>query len=332
MSEKKQIGLRSISSARQDRERGKQSRITGPVWLAAGGAVLLTVALSWIFSDRTIANAKEELLMQQRAAVATVGKDWYPVRDRIEKITLEAAGPYKGDFVDPEARKWDFRSAPGLYLRIRLSDAKDAKSLRERAKDSVRDSFTGCLLREPNAALARGEADAGFGPDQPWNLRQAYASTRVLTDEWVAEAKDASDKLRLRVFEQQYERAKRDEIPLAIDIIERAQFYLLVLDEDVPEAKDFVSDAGVVNEETIQQVAHPARVGIVNMKTGAELVRLRKTSEAGFVFAGGREVVDPEVRAAMRRQVNNCQLAQDVWASIRPTAEKDAGAADGVNK
>lgn len=326
MSDKKQIGLKAVTSSRADRERSKTGKVTGPVWLAAGGAVVLTLVASYAFSDRSLEKARDELLAQQRAAVATVGKEWFPVREKLEKLTLDAAGPYKGDLVDPEARTWDFRALPGLYLRVRVEDAKDAKTLRERAKDSLRDGFTGCLLREPNAALARGEADAGFGPDQPWNLRQAYASTRVLTDEWVADVKEAGDALRLRVFEQQYDKAKATEIPLAIEIIKRAQFYLLVLDEDVPEAKDYAGDAGTITEEALQQVGHPARVHVVNLKTGAELVRLRKTSEASFVFAGDRAVADPEVRAAMRRQVNNCALAQDVWASIRPAADAAPGA------
>jgi hypothetical protein len=332
VSEKRQIGLKSIATAREDRQRNKHSRVTGPVWLSAGGAIVVTLIVAWLFSDRSLAKEKEQLLMQQRAAVATVGKEWYPVRDKLEAMTLAAAGPYKGDLIDPEARKWDFRSLPGLYLRLRLEEAKDVKSLREHAKDSLRDGFTGCLLRESNPALAHGEADAGYGPDQPWNLRQAYASTRVLNDEWTDDVKEAADNLRLRVFEQQYDKAKREEIPLAIDIVKRAQFFLLVLDEDVPEAKDYVGEAGGITEEALQQVGHPARVIIVNMKTGAEMVRIRTTSEAGFVFAGGGTVQDPEVRAAMRRQVNNCALANDIWAAIRPPPSaapkpiEDAGA------
>jgi hypothetical protein len=333
VSDKKQIGLKAVSSARVERDRSKHGKVTGPVWLAAGGAVVLTLVLSWALSDRSLSNARDELLAQQRAAVATVGKEWYPLRDKLEKVTLEAAGAYKGDQVAPEARTWDFRGQPGLYLRLRTVDAKDTKSLRERARESVRDGFTTCLLRDVNAG-AKADADAGWGPDQPWNLRQAYASTRVLSDEWVSDVREASDNLRLRVFEQQYAKAKREEIPLAIEIVKRAQFFLLVLDEDVPEAKEYADDAGLITEEALQQVGHPARVHVFDVKTGEELVRLRKTSEAGFVFTGDRAVGDPEVRAAMRRQVNNCALAQDVWSSIRPAAEKatpgasDAGAVD----
>ena len=55
--------------------------------------------------------------------------------------------------------------------------------------------------------------------------------------------RDADDDLRLRVFVEQYDKAIREEIPLAIDVVKRAQFFLLVLDEDVPEAAAF-ADGG----------------------------------------------------------------------------------------
>jgi hypothetical protein len=317
--EKRQLGLKAVTDARTERKRSKLGRISGKVWLAGGAGVLLTVVLAYFLSDRSLAKAKEDLLAQQRAAVVTVGKEWFPLRDRIEKVTLDAArGDFQGDFVDPSAKTWDFRSVPGIYLRMRVADAKDVASLRDKARDSVKDAFTGCLLRESNPALLRGDPDATTAPEQPWNLRQAYTSTRVLTPEWEREVKDAGDELRLRVFEQQYDKARREEIPLAIEIVKRAQFFLLVLDEDVHAAKEYAGDAGVITEEALQQVAHPARVHIVDLAKGKELVRVRRTGEAGFVFAGEKQVFDPEVRAAMRRQVNNCALAHEVWGAIRP--------------
>jgi hypothetical protein len=333
MAEKRELGLKAVHSARAERGKSKYGKISGPVWLVAGGAVIVTLILAYTLSDRTLQTEKDEILSQQRAAVATVGAEWFPLRDKIEKITLDAASHFEGDKVDPEAAKMDFRSLPGIYLRLRADEAKDVESLRKHARDSVKDAFTGCLLREPNAALARGEADAGTAPDQPWNLRQAYTSTRILTDDWAKEVKASEDKDRLRVFRQQYEKAKRDEIPLAIDIIKRAQFYLLVLDEDVPEARELSGDAGTITEEGLQQVPHPARVTIVNLRTGAEIARVRRTAEADFQFVGEQAVRDPEVRAAMKRQVNNCALAQSVWSAIRPSvaatdtpAAPDAGA------
>lgn len=332
MAEKRELGLKAVHSARAERSKSKYGRISGPVWLVAGGAVVVTLIIAWFASDRTLSHEKDEILSQQRAAVSTVGAEWFPLRDKIEKITLDAAARFEGDKVDVEAAKMDFRSVPGIYLRLRVADANNAEALRKHAADSVKDAFTGCLLREPNAALARGDADAGVGPDQPWNLRQAYASTRVLTDEWAAEVKASEDKNRLRVFQQQYDKAKRDQIPLAIDIIKRAQFFLLVLDEDVPEAVELSGDAGTITQDALQQVPHPARVHIVNLRTGAEIARVRRTADADFHFVGEQAVRDPEVRAAMKRQVNNCALAQAVWGAIRPatggTPDTDAGAAN----
>jgi hypothetical protein len=331
VAEKRELGLKAVHSARAERRNSKYGKIPGSVWLVAGGAVVVTLVLAYLLSDRTLSTEKDEILSQQRAAVSTVGAEWFPLRDKLEKITMDAAAKFDGDKVDLDAAKMDFRSSPGIYLRLRVDEARTADSLRTHAKDSVKDAFTGCLLREPNVALARGDSDAGVGPDQPWNLRQAYASTRILTDDWAGEVKASVDKDRLRVFKQQYDKAKRDEIPLAIDIIKRAQFFLLVLDEDVPEARELSGDAGTITEEALQQVPHPARVLIVNLRTGAEIARLRKTAEADFHFVGEQAVRDPEIRAAMKRQVNNCALAQQVWSSLRPSAPSadtatDAGA------
>lgn len=318
MAEKRDIGLKAIRGAQEDRRRGKAARITGPVWLATGGAILLAVLVSWALSGRALGKAKNELLAQQRAAVKTVGAEWAPLRDKLEAITTEAAGAYPGDLVLPEAKTWDFRTAPGLYLRLRVDDAKTPEAIRKNAQNSLRDGFTACLLRHEGGrigALARGEEDAGSGAhDQPWNLRQAYAATRVLGEPWAKEVEEAGDDLRLRVFEEQYEKAKKEEIPLAIDIVKRAKVFLLLLDEDVPEAKEVQGDAGVT--EALQQVPHPVRVVITNLETGKIVARLRKTAAGEFVVAGERAVTDPDVRAAMKRQVNNCALAQDVQTTL----------------
>lgn len=252
---------------------------------------------------------------------ATVGAEWAPLRDRLEKYVLAKSGDFEGEQVLPAAKSWNARTQPGLYLRLRVADVKTAESIRHAAADSARDAFTGCLLKTDNAALARGEADAAAFPDQPWNLRQAYASTRILAPEWVGEVKDAEDLLRLRVFEQQYDKAEREEIPRAIDIIKKAEFFLLVLDEPADDpiaaAAARSDDAGVdTAEEQIQLVAHWARVYVLDLQKDVELLRTRQHADGQFVFAGGRPVTDPETLDAMKRQVNNCALAQAVHGAI----------------
>jgi hypothetical protein len=320
-------GLRSIADARDARKASrinKFNRPTAATWGLLAGGVVGAFLLYWYFAGRQVTTAKDALLAQQRAASVTVGAEWAPLRDKIEELTLDAAGPYAGDLVAPGVDKWDFRAMPGLYLRLRAVHAKDAASMRKAASDSVKDAFVACLFRYQHPA-SKGEVDAGAFPDQPWNLRQAYQATRVLDDAWVAQVKAADDTMRLRVFEQQYEKAKRDEIPLAVDVVKRAQFYLFILDEDVPEAAA-LADGGPVTEEHLQLVAHPARVNVVNLKTGDVVARVRRTGDASFVFAGERAVTDPDVRQAMQRQVNNCSLAQQFWGAVRPSASPDGDA------
>lgn len=333
------IGLKAVRDIRVDRERSKHGRISGKAWLFGVGTVVAVVAGAIVFRDRSLEAQKEELLSKQRAAQTTLGAEWHPLRDTLEKLTLEnARGEFRGDHVDPELAHWDFRSLPGIYFRMRTEDAKDVTSLRKAAKDSGRDSFVGCLMRQNNPstmAFARGETDAGPGwQDQPWNLRLAYEATHVLDEEWVNDVKEAEDEIHLRVFVQQYEKEKDQEIPLAVDIVKRAQFFLLALDEDVPEAKEMAPDAGrnagKVTEQNLQQFRHPTRVHLFKLTHGGatpevkEVLRLRREAEADYVFAGEHTLRDPYTVAAVKRQVNNCALAQSVWAAIRP-GEGDAG-------
>jgi hypothetical protein len=329
------IGLKAIREARIERRHTKVPRMSGATWLAALGFVGVVVVGAWQYRDRSLDNQKAELLAKQRAALTTVGAEWNPIRDALEKLTLDGASSFKGDFVDPEIARWDFRSLPGIYLRMRVEDAKDVQALRKNAKESGRDSFVGCLLRENNpsmAALARGEGDAGADSgwkDQPWNLRLAYRATRILSDEWVSEVKNAEDEIHLRVFVQQYEKSKDEEIPLAIDIVKKAQFFLVALDEDVPEAKELAPDAGrnagKITEHELEQVPHSVRVHLLKLGgTPREMVRLRLDADGDFRFAGGTPIRDPYTLSAMKRQVNNCALAQNVWAAIRPGPTADA--------
>lgn len=317
----REVGLKSIRDAKGNRERA-QSRVTPQHMLFVLLSAVTVTIIYFVVAGRNLDANKDKLLQKQRAVQATVGAEWGPLRDKIEKATLDAAATFKGDFVDSEAGRLEFRTAPGIYLRMRAAEAKDAASLRKAARTSLRDSFVGCLLRgapKPAAAHTTDATDAGLFPDQPWNMRQAYTATRILTDDWVTDVKASDDDLRLRVFQQQYDQAIRDEIPLAIEMLKKAQFFLLVLDEDTEAARD-ANDGGRIDEESLQLVPHPSRVHLVNLKTGAEMLRLKRSGQASFYMAGDRATLDPETRAAMQRNVNNCDLANQVTAAL---AEKN---------
>jgi hypothetical protein len=314
--ERPKPGLRSIHEAREQRARGKYSRATPNLLIYCAVAIVVILLGYRFFAGRKVDAARNELLSKQRAVDKTLGAEWFPLRDNLEKITTDTAKNWSEAqaFVDPDAKKWDFRSLPGVYLRLRVAEARDVASVRKSSMDAVRDSFVGCLLREPNPGLARGDSDAGVFAEQPWNMRQAYKSTRILNDEWVAEVKAADDDLRLRVFEEQYRKAVETEIPLAIDLVRRAQFFILVLDEDTPEAKE-KTDGGPITSEALQLVPHDARVRIVNLKTNKDIVAMNVRASGTAVSVAG-SVTDPEALEGITRQVNNCSMARQVERAI----------------
>ncbi len=309
-------GLPAIVKAREERAAGR-SRWTMRAGLVAGGCVLGGLLVHLFVQDHDLKADRQTLLSKQRAVEATLGAEWDPLRDRLEADILEAAKEYPGDHVDPEARKGDFRSQPGLYLRMRVAEARDVASVRRVAADAKKDAFATCLLREPNERGVRGEIDGGAFAEQPWNLGQAYSATWILTDDFTQSVKDADDDLRMKVLKEEYEKAVRDEIPFAIEIVKRASFFLLVLDEDSPLAAEY-ADAGRTPEEALQMVGHPTRVFLFQLSDGKETLSLRRSADARVIPAGEHVVTDPEIRDAMQRQANNCALARAVEASLKP--------------
>jgi hypothetical protein len=312
-------GLPSVHKAREDRNRGKYSRATSGFWLWAAGGLIVALVIYRFVSGKQLGDAKEQLLAKQRAVQSSIGKDWFPLRDQIEGYVVDAANRSEPDNVDHDASQWSFRTSPGIYLRLRVAEARDVASVRRATPASQKDGFVGCLLREPNPAAVKGEADASAFAEQPWNWQKAYAATRILSDEWVTEVKDSPEPLRLRIFEEQYEKAVTSEIPLAIDIVRKAQFFLLVLDEDSDEAR-LAAEGGAVTEAVLQRTPHYARVHLYNLKSKKEVLNIRRSAEANFFFAGEHQVTDPETLDAMKRQVNNCALAKEVDKVLAPPA------------
>jgi hypothetical protein len=309
-------GLSAIAQAREDRA-NRGPKWTATAGLLAAGAVVAGLVTHTVVSQRELSSSKQALLAKQRAVIATLGAEWFPLRDRLEADVLGGAKDYPGDHVEPDAQPNAFRGQPGLYLRMRVADAGSVEDVRRVAADAKKDAFATCLLREPNDRGIRGELDGGAFAEQPWNLGRAYAATRILTDTWSESVKDADEELRMRVLVDQYEHAVRDDIPLAIDVVRRAQFFLLVLDEDTPEAL-LHADGGHIDEPALQLVDHPARVYMFDLKTNREIFRVRRGGEARVMPAGERQVTDPETLEAMQRQANNCALAASVTYALAP--------------
>jgi hypothetical protein len=293
--------------------------------LIAGGALVL-LAVYFVLSERKLARGKEALLAEQHAAKVTVGAEWLKLSGELEQMTIAAADAYAGDFIDPAARTWDIREGTGLYLRARVDDVHDAARVHKAAADSVRDGFTACFFRQretvPSNSALRDVADAGALLEQPWNVHQAYDATRVLEEPWEREVGAAGDDLRLRAFVHAYEHAKKIELPLAVDIVKRSTFFAVVLDEE-SDAKKSASAATPLDD--LELVPHPVRVTFVDLRTKKVMVRLRRTATGEVRAVGEGAAISEEAKRAMTRQVNNCQLAEDVRSAVYGDATRDGG-------
>jgi hypothetical protein len=320
---------RGLSAVEESRgRRGRLPAIPGRV-LAWIFTILVAGAIFyWKKSQSEIESQKAALFARQRGVLAELGPRIEPLKRRIEQWTLASAGPYEGDLAAPELKGFNFAALPGVYLRLRLADATTVESIRKASVGSLRDGFTACLFREPNAAPGSGppckashdcaagtfcnETDHCMPPAQPYNMRTAYHGTRVLGDEWSLQLRTASDDMRMRLLEREFESAIKDDIPLVIDVLTRAQFFLVVIDEEPP---GFAPPPGRAIE-ALQALPHAARVALFNLKSGKDqpLLRIRREMNARFVPAGDTSPSDPDVVDAQQRQVNSCQLALEVRA------------------
>jgi len=327
-------GLLAIQEERTKRKAGRLPTIPTRFFLWT-----LTVLVAWgIFywkkTQSEIESQKAALFAKQRGVVSELGAKVEPLKRRIEGWTVEASGSYPGDLVAPEQKAWDFTTVPGIYLRLRLADASSPESIRKSVMASLRDGFTACLFREPNPDPSSGppckashdcapgtfcnEVDHCMQPAQPYNMRTAYHGTRVLGEEWTVGLRAASDDMKMRLLEREFDSAVKDDIPLVIDLLTRAQFFLLVLDEE-PEAGAAVRpQGGKPSFDEIQALPHWARVSLFGLKGGSEkaLMRLRRSVAAQFVPTGPNAPTDPEILVSQQRQVNSCQLALQVREAI----------------
>ncbi|WP_437785088.1 hypothetical protein [Sorangium sp. So ce1097] len=316
-------GLPSVHKARE--ARAKLRLPPAKFWGYTALILAVSAILHWKWSQGQIESARQKLMARQRAVAVELGPRWFPMRDRVEGWTLELAQSAGADLVDHEALKsWNFRELAGIYLRLRVDEATSVEAVRKNAQQSLRDAFTACLLRVPNPNPLTGaeckrtrdcpqgeycnEAERCSRPAQPFNLRVAYRTMHVLSDEWVRDTQDASAELRLRLLESSFEDTMRDDVPLAAELLTRAQYYLLVLDEPVE---------GTTTTEALLAAPHMARVGVWRLSDGKQILRVRREASGNLI--GGTPSVEADVLAARQRQANSCALALAVREAMGDT-------------
>ena len=328
-------GLPSIQEARDARAKGKTRSPSPKFWGYAALVLVVGFILQWKWTSNEVDRGKQKLLADQRGVAAELGPRWLPLRDKLEKWTTDLAKSASPEIIDREGLgKWDFRTRSGIYLRLRVEDAQTPEAIRAGAKSSLRDGFTACLMRVPNPSATAGkeckrtrdcparefcnEQDHCSKPAQPFNLRVAYRTMQLLSDDWVREVQAVDAELRLRLYQTNFEDAIRDDMPLASELLAQAQYFLVVLDETPPGLALPAPDAGVTANEAVQGTAHESRVLVVRLSDDKVLLRIRRP--AGGELLGASPSIDADVMAARQRQANSCALALAVREAMGDTS------------
>jgi hypothetical protein len=345
-------GLPSLAQARAERRRAMLAgqvrlRAMAPIfWLWTGIGLVLFAVVYWWLAERDLQSQKAALMAKQRAVVQSLGPRIFPFRDAIEKWTIELAGTWRGDQVAPGTNLLRVRTSPGVYLRLRLKNALDPKKIAEAAGRSLHDGFTSCFFMQQGAPDPRkgrhcetpGQCEPGLlcnewdvcaPPPRPYNMRLAYRALRVLSGEWIDALHEAGTDLAVRMHERDLESVTKNDVPIAIEVLSRAKYFTVVLDEDPTTGLPGVAkDAGLeTEEERIQRAPHEARVGIWDLRSHQLVLRVRRQASGSFVPVGDRVVRRAETIAAQQRQANSCALA---LAVISAAESQEHGASAGA--
>lgn len=347
-------GLPSLTEARAERRRalvGGKVRLRSlppQFWLWAGAVVAAIVVIFFKVEQGKVEGKKGAVMAKQRAVAQGIGKQILPFRDKIEGWVQELGKGHVGDHIAASVSLPALEKAPSVYLRLRVSDTRDAPAIRKASLRSLHDGFTSCFYRRTNVPdptkgpPCQSPADCKPGelcnewnvcapPPEPFNMRLAYRTLRVLSTAWTDELHEASSELAIAAYDRDLERVIQQDVAVAAGILTRARFFVAVVDEDPAQGLP-ASDAGESEAEQVQRLPHFARVGIWDLQTGEQLARLRRRADAKFVPVGQNVITREETVFAQQRQVNNCDLANQARAALTPRpvepALEDAGASD----
>lgn len=343
--DQRQRGLPSLQASREQRRRaivlGKvRLRDAAPnFWL---WTLVLFVAFGvvyWHIAERQLRAHKSEVMARQRALVQELEPHFVPVRDRVEAWVAELADEWKEDYHDPSLTYEQLMNSRGIYLRLLMTHTDSPEAIRRGAEASLHDGFTSCLFvrqegfsrseRKPCTHLGQcpsGELCNDYNvcspPSNPFNLRMLYRAMRVLSPVWVEELHAASDEYQVRVHDRDLQKATEQDVPLALRIVQQARYATILLDE-LPEGglppPSEGPDAGVLNRPQlrVQLVPHPVRVGVWDLESGKNLLKMRTHAGADFVPIGRMHTASRRLRNAQQRQVNNCSIATEVRSRLQ---------------
>src|SRR6188768_4291819 len=126
-------GLPSLNQARAERRRalvyGRVALRAMPphfwLWVLVGLGAFAVIY--WRHSEGKLEARKSAVMAKQRAIAVALGPKIQPFREQVEGWVRELSASGPGDFAAPPSTFAGLREAPGVYLRLRLENTKNAK-------------------------------------------------------------------------------------------------------------------------------------------------------------------------------------------------------------
>ena len=160
---------------------------------------------------------------------------------------------------------------------------------------------------------------------QPYNLRLAYKTMWPLSTEWIDDVQAIDRKLTMRGAVATFEDWNTYDLPVAVDLLTKAKYFLVVVDEPAaaepgapPAAPPSATprrerqDAGV--SRSIPSEPHFARICAWRLADGQRMLGIRREAAGRLMGAGSS--ADVESYQAQQRQANACALALSVRAAL----------------
>ncbi len=213
-----------LHAARWDPEKTDASFRRPFPWLTASVIVALLAAGGFFLlrrSQNEVAELRAELVRTHSERIGERALRIRGFRNDVETMILRAAALRSPDVSAPGFTFESLRGRPGVYVRLREADAASRDSISRALEIMEPDAIAHCFGLTPVA------------------MRTLYTKCAPLTGQWLQQARELDDALRLRVRVDEIRRYAERDLP-ALESISESEYLLLTIVRGESRARDEV--------------------------------------------------------------------------------------------
>jgi hypothetical protein len=180
-------------------------------WLITGAVIASVAVGGYWYKERQKAIAmRAQIVRVHEIELAPVSQPYIKLREKLEALIVQAAHAKPEAYVDPRLNLDGLRAGKGLYLLLPVGRALSKDAIAKGSAELSGDAIARCLGVE--AAPAKDLWQKGY----------------FLLPDWIAEARESTDVMRLRVIDDELARRMRRDLPDVIKLL-RPDWFLFVL-------------------------------------------------------------------------------------------------------